>query len=257
MHVDGWTLALQAINLLVLLALLRWLFYRPLLKVIDQRRRAASDELARAQAAREQAQAQQHSLADERAALEASRQSLLQTAREEAARERAAAQDGAHREAARVVDEARRRADKLRRDAAQSLFDEAAHLACSLAERLLRQVPTANDEAFLQRLLEALSSTPASERRAWFTADSASALTVATARPIAVDARQRVEAALHQLLGADAGVDFEVDPQLLVGAELRFAHGVLSLHWAGELAAAREALRASAPGTVVTPTPTS
>jgi len=253
-HVDGWTLALQAINLLVLLALLRWLFYRPLLKVIDQRRRAAADELARAQAAREQAQAQQRSLADERAALEASRESLLQTAREEAARERAAAQDGAHREAARVVEEARRRADKLQRDATQSLFDEAAHLACTLAERCLRQVPTADDEAFLQRLLETLSNTPAPERQAWFKADSRPTLTMASARPIPLDARQRVEAALHQLLGADAGVEFEVDPQLLVGAELRFAHGVLSLHWAGELAAARDALRASAPGTEVTPT---
>ena len=34
MHLDLWTLALQAINLAVLLALLRWLLYKPLMAVI-------------------------------------------------------------------------------------------------------------------------------------------------------------------------------------------------------------------------------
>jgi F-type H+-transporting ATPase subunit b len=44
MHIDLWTLGLQACNLLVLLALLRWLFYRPVLAVIEARRQALQQQ---------------------------------------------------------------------------------------------------------------------------------------------------------------------------------------------------------------------
>ena len=57
MHIDLSTLLLQAINLLVLLALLRWLLYRPLQSVIAARRALVAKELA--DASDKAAQAQQ------------------------------------------------------------------------------------------------------------------------------------------------------------------------------------------------------
>ena len=51
MDIDLSTLLLQAINLLVLLALLRWLLYRPLQSVIAARQALVAKELADAWAA--------------------------------------------------------------------------------------------------------------------------------------------------------------------------------------------------------------
>ncbi len=48
MHLDLWTLLLQAINLAVLLALLRWLLYKPLMAVIDKRQQRIAEALAAA-----------------------------------------------------------------------------------------------------------------------------------------------------------------------------------------------------------------
>ena len=57
MHIDLWTLGLQAINVLVLVWLLARFLFRPLTAIIAQRRQATETLLADATAARAQAQA--------------------------------------------------------------------------------------------------------------------------------------------------------------------------------------------------------
>ncbi|MEZ5703229.1 MAG: hypothetical protein R3E42_16625 [Burkholderiaceae bacterium] len=78
MHIDGWTLLLQAINLAVLLVLLRWLLYKPLMAVIDQRQQRVNEALAAAQREREQAEQERQALATQRAQTSASRDAWLQ-----------------------------------------------------------------------------------------------------------------------------------------------------------------------------------
>lgn len=246
MKIDVWTLLLQALNLGVLLLLLRWLFYRPLLNVIDARRRAVADESVRAQAAQQQAEQRAQALEGERAALESSRQALLQAARDQAAQERDALRAQAQRDAERVLDEARQRNEAERREALRSLLDEAGDVAAALAERLLRASPPGGDAGCVAALVERARATPAEEREAWFAADQPRRIDVASAQALEPDARARTEAALRALFGDDVQLQCAPDPALMHGAELRFAHGVLAQHWAGELAAAREALRKGA-----------
>ena len=245
MRIDGWTLLLQALNLALLVALLRWLFYRPLLRVIDERRRVAADEVAHARATQQQAEQRVQALADERAAFEASREALLQAARAETERERQAARAQAGHDAERALADARRRAADEQHAAAQALFDDAAALACALAQRLLQATPAGGDAGFVDALLERVRSTPAAEREAWFAAGSARTATLASAHALVGAAQARAAAALHTLLGDDVGITFATEASLLAGAELRFAHGTLAFHWAGELAAARAALAAA------------
>ena len=70
MHLDGWTLLLQAINLAVLLALLRWLLYKPLMAVIDQRQQRIASELAEAAATRQTVEQERAALATQRVAID-------------------------------------------------------------------------------------------------------------------------------------------------------------------------------------------
>lgn len=244
MHLDGWTLLLQSINLLALLALLRWLFYRPLMRVIDARRAAATEALQRAEAAKQAADERMQALAGERAAFEASRDALLQAARDQAAREREASQRAAAAQAAAALDAARQRIAGERQEALRALFDDASDLACNLAERLLRSIePNGGaqiDAAAVDALAARTAATLPAEREAWFAPAAPRGVAVASARPLADADRRRAEQALQAALGTGVVVSFEVDPALLAGAELRFAHGVLALHWAGELAAARQ-----------------
>jgi F-type H+-transporting ATPase subunit b len=240
MQLDIWTLLLQAINLAVLLALLRWALYKPLIDVIDARRKANDEQLAAAAAARAAAEQQADSLAKERAALDASRMQVLAQARKTAAQERDTARQQAKVEADDALAHAAVQIAREREDAAEAMLDEASQLAVSVATRLLTAPPAQRGDAgFVAALLDRLAATPADERAAWFDAAAPGKVTLVSAAALDEATRAHAAERLHALLGADVSLDTQVDPALIRGAELRFAHGVLALHWAAELAAAR------------------
>jgi len=244
MHLDGWTLLLQTINVLVLLALLRWLFYRPLLAVIDARRQAADTALAQTTQARADAERQAQALQAERDALKATRAQWEAQAHQAASAERDAALQQARQAADALLADAQRQITRERQDASHALEDEAATLATALAARLLAITPAGpGDTGFVDALLARIEATAPEARAHWFSLDAPKAATLATARPLDDGTWQRVMSQLARLLGDDVQLTPLVDPALLAGAELRCPHGELALHWAGELAAARAALR--------------
>ena len=251
MHIDLWTLLLQACNLVVLLLLLRWLFYRPLLAVIEARRQAVQQTLAEAQASRDQAQAELSALAQQRQAADSAAQATLQTAREQAEQDSAARLEAARVAVRQCLQEAQAQIERERLQAGTALYQASATLATELAQRLLSLTPVP-DEAFWPALLAQLQATPAAQLAQWLaTGDSAPTLTVASAHPLPQPVQQRLTFDLQGVLspsgdGVDAAAPtwaFEPDPALLCGLELRFAHGVLGLNWAAELSAAQAALQ--------------
>ncbi|MDR3415765.1 MAG: hypothetical protein P4L83_06225, partial [Nevskia sp.] len=69
MKIDWWTLALQAVNVLVLLWLLQRFLYLPVRRVLEQRQRQATQMLDQARTAQAQAEQTQRALGAERQAL--------------------------------------------------------------------------------------------------------------------------------------------------------------------------------------------
>ncbi|MBX3611078.1 MAG: hypothetical protein KF871_14400 [Hydrogenophaga sp.] len=243
MQIDGWTLLLQLINLLVLLALLRWLFYRPLLRLIDERRRQVADAMAQAQATQAAADARQQTLSDSQAALEASRQAVLSEARAEAARERDAAAQRAQQAAQAAMDDAQHDIAAARRDAATHLSDEAAQVAQTLATRLLSQAPEGGDAGFLEAALAQVRQAAAAQRRAWLDADKPPSAQLVSAHPLDAAAQRQASEALRELVSPELTLSFAVDAALIRGVELRFDHAVVANHWADALASAKAALQ--------------
>jgi len=251
MHIDLWTLLLQACNLVVLLLLLRWLFYRPLLAVIEARRQAVQQTLAEAQARRDQAQAELQVLAQQRQAADSAAQATLQTAREQAEQDSAARLEAARVAVRQCLQEAQAQIERERVQAGTALYLASATLATELAQRLLSLTPVP-DEAFWPALLARLQATPAGQRAQWLaTGDGAPSLEVASAHPLPPSVQAQLNLDLQGVLNLDGdsvevaelACVFKPDATLLCGLELRFAHGVLGLNWAAELQAARAELQ--------------
>ena len=89
MHIDLWTLALQTINVLVLVWLLARFLFRPVAAIIAARRAAADKLLADAAAKLQQATDEAAAIAHQREGLAGEGQRILAEARATAEAERA------------------------------------------------------------------------------------------------------------------------------------------------------------------------
>ncbi len=128
-----WTI----ITFLALVAVLRKVAWKPLLAALEQRETTIRDSLDEAQRAREEAQ--QLLAENQRILAEANRESarILEQGREEAERMRTSLTDQARQEAQRLVEDARRDIERERQAAIQDLKSTAADLALVAAGRLL------------------------------------------------------------------------------------------------------------------------
>ena len=90
MHIDWWTLGLQAVNALVLIWLLAHFLYRPVVDAIAARQKAAGQLLTDAQTAKAAAEAERDKATAETAHLVEHRNESFKAAEADAAAEKAA-----------------------------------------------------------------------------------------------------------------------------------------------------------------------
>jgi F-type H+-transporting ATPase subunit b len=247
MQIDWWTLALQAVNFLVLVWLLWRFLYRPVSEVIAKRKQRAEQAMAAAAEKESDAEAARQRYEKARADLAEERQDALKKIHGEWDAERRKLLEEAKSEAADMMEAARESLAKEREATLKEVRERIADLAVELAAELLRKVGSqASSGAYLARIERQLEDMPELELarlRDDLAADDA-VLTVATATPLAAEERAAWAERLGARLGQDQQVDFAADPQILGGAELRFPHAVLKFTLADQLRQAREALRA-------------
>jgi len=147
----NWTLGVQLISFLLLLGVLYKLTYRPLVSALEGRSATIQQQLAEAQAAREEAQRQLGAMEEQMRAAQADAQARRERALREAAelRERLGAE--ARQEAARLVEAAQAQVGQEVRRARAELRAEVGALATQIAERLVRKSLTDEDHQRLVR----------------------------------------------------------------------------------------------------------
>ncbi|WP_158243169.1 F0F1 ATP synthase subunit B family protein [Acidimangrovimonas sediminis] len=245
MTIDWWTLGLQAVNFAILVWLLRRFLYAPVRRVIAARKREVEAAQEAAAAACATAEEEARRLREARAALEAERQGVLDQAAAEAAETAKAALAEARAAAAVQVEKAQAAIAAERQAALEAAQGDLAALATGLAGRILQDTAaTIAPGLFLDGLADTLARQPEAER-ARLAADMAApgaVATVVTASPLPPEDRAAWSARLLPLLGGQGSLGFEVDPDLLGGAELRVAHSQLKFGWADRLAAAKRAM---------------
>jgi len=244
-ELDWTTFALEVVNFLVLVWLLTRFLYRPVLDLIERRRAAIRQDLAEAEARREEArslEAQYRTRLDDwerereaartalRQELDAERQRQLQTL---------AGSLDEQRERARVLTE------REAHESARRAEEAALELAARFAGRLLSRLAGPELEGRLVDLaLEDLAGLPAARhealREAWHRLDGP--VLVTSAFPLDDRRRAAVEHGLTALLGpGPVPCRLETDPELLGGLRVAVGPWVLRGNLRDELELFREA----------------
>jgi F-type H+-transporting ATPase subunit b len=134
-----WSLAVQVVNFLFLLAILYRFLYKPLLGKMEERTVAIKRSLDEAQAARAEAARQQEENATRLRAAYAEAQSIRAAALQEAAEEQRKLVESARREAQQLVESAKAQMDSDVRRAREELRREVSEIAVTVAEKLVRR----------------------------------------------------------------------------------------------------------------------
>jgi len=241
MHIDGWTLLLQAVNFLILVWLLRRFLYRPVLAVIAERQAATERVRSEAEAARQAAEAARRSLEEQRTALPAERDRLIAAARAEAEAERAALLERARGEADHALEEARSRLAEERTQALEALQRHAADLGTQLATRLLRDAPAGTlTRSLLDEACAAVEALNGDQRHALVDGIDPVPVRLAMASPLAESDAARTRERLAAVFGRPVALEPVEDRSLIAGVELHFAHSVVRRSWKQALAKAKE-----------------
>jgi F-type H+-transporting ATPase subunit b len=244
MHIDWWTLALQTVNVLILIWLLARFFFRPIADIVAKRQKETNKLFAEADAARQQAAAARAQADKDRAEVAAEHDRLLADAQKSAQAEKAKLMEVAAQDAAKLRHEAEAAIARDRVAAEKMIVDHAAALSVDIAHRLLERLPAKRAfEVFLAGLCVEIGEL-APEARAAFAAAATTArpVEVVTQQVLSDEEKGHVRDALKQALGAEPSLTFRDDATVLAGIELRGHNVVLRNSWRADLERIREEL---------------
>jgi F-type H+-transporting ATPase subunit b len=242
MRLDWTTIALQLVNFAILVWLLQRFLYRPVLRVIDARRRAADSRYAEAQRTAEAAKQELEALESQKATIAAERAAALAEAREQARQLAEVRRAEAERDAKALLDEAKQTVARERQMLIAQARKTALDMAEGMARRVLAEIPEPlRMEGWMERLDDHLRSLPAAGR-AELAGELAAGepLRVISACPLAPDVEERWRVRLRETLGRGAAITFATNAALIGGAELCFPHATLGFSVASAVHALRE-----------------
>jgi F-type H+-transporting ATPase subunit b len=246
MQFDWWTLGLQTINFAILVWLMHRFLYKPTLKMLDARQAEIDAQYAEAKAAEAKAKERLAEIEAERAKMMSERETLLNAATQQAEELAKARRAQAEIEAATTLDETRKTLAAERDKALAEAKKAALDLGASIARRFLSEAPQKlRTEAWLEKIEQYLATLPASEKEALARqVNDGGALAVATASPLPSEATEIWRTRLRRALGDGIALSFEVDADLIAGAELRFPTATLSFSLQDALATVRSEIAA-------------
>ena len=226
MHIDWWTLALQTINLLVLVWILSRFLFRPVAGIIRERQAAADELLEKAEQERRKAEAEEQQAGKDRKEAEKARGKVLQSAGKEAEAEKAQILADARKEAENLRATAKAEVAKLNEAAEAQAGKRASALAVEIATKLFSRLPdSAKIDGFIEGLADAVGKLPETARGE--IGAGGKPLVLTAARDISDSERAACEAALAKVLGRKVAVAAKADPALIAGLELETPHAAV------------------------------
>jgi F-type H+-transporting ATPase subunit b len=237
MRIDWWTLALQTVNVLILILILGRFFFRPVMDIVVKRQQEANKLLSEAARARQQATDTSIAADKARAEIAAERQRLVAEAQGAARTERENLIAQTSQEIAKLRSEANVAIARDRAAAEKAIIDHASELAVDIAQRLLARLPRQVIlHAFVEEIcrgVRALSS-EARENLA-STAATDHPIEVVAATPLSGEETRYVGAALNEAVGRELSIAFRSDPAIIAGIELRGKNTIIRNSWRADL----------------------
>lgn len=219
MRIDWSTLALQTVNVVVLVWLLSRFLFRPVSDIIAKRQAAARKLIDDASRERDAAHAERERARAERASLAAARDDALKDALAQAAAERDRLIAAARADAQALRDAARAQADADAVQRAKALDARATRLAIDIAAKLLARLPdSARVAGFVDGVAASLARLPADVRASL--ADEDAQVRLVAPRALTAQEAAACRAAFAASVGRPLEPDVRVDPALIAGLEL-------------------------------------
>lgn len=222
MLIDWFTVGAQAINFIILVWLMKYFLYQPILDAIDARETKITNELSQADKISQEANQAKASFEKKNADFEQQREQLMTAAKEAAEAERQ-----------RLSEEARLGAEQLKYKQQQAFQTKLAELQHSIRRAAQKELFTIAKDA-LQDLanvsieaqmvavfLNQLDSMDGEEKAALKTALKKSQIKVLSSGLLSTQQQQAIEQALDEFLGYDCQCTFEQSADLIGGIELR------------------------------------
>lgn len=243
MHIDWSTLALQTVNVLVLIWILGRFFFRPVSDLVAKRKEAAAKVLADAEAARKEAEGLRAEAAELRADINAQRDRLLGEAYKAADAEKAMLFAKLSSEAEKRREEATAVIERQRAAMMRDLLDHAGDLSVDIARRLLERLPPdAAFSAFLGGLGTALAKLTPDVRASLAACGPDHPIEVVAATPLSEEQTAKLRELVRSALGVEPVMRIISDGRLIAGFEIRNRHIVLRNNWQADLAEIRQEL---------------
>lgn len=219
MRIDWSTLALQTVNVVVLVWLLSRFLFRPVSDIIAKRQAAARKLIDDASRERDAAHAERERARAERASLAAARDDALKDALAQAAAERERLIAAARADAQALRDAARAQADADAVQRAKALDARATRLAIDIAAKLFARLPdSARVAGFVDGVAASLARLPADVRASL--ADEDAQVRLVAPRALTAQEAAACRAAFAASVGRPLEPDVRVDPALIAGLEL-------------------------------------
>lgn len=141
LHEFIWTI----INFVIFLIIIRVVFYKPVLKVLDDRKRQVESDLSRAEQTRREAEELQVKYQEQVGNAQREAQELLNRAARMAEEKKAEIVAQAQSEATRMIEKAQEAINREKERALAELRDEVANLALLAAGKVINKALTAED----------------------------------------------------------------------------------------------------------------
>ncbi len=241
MQFDWWTFAFQVINVVILIWLLSHFMFRPVARIIAERRAETSRALEAAEAAKRKAAEAEMAARAEKEKNAAERLAIIEAAREEADVQKKAILEDARKAAAAIARKSKADAVKAADEDRKTRVGKAAELAVVIARRLLANLPDdARVSGYPERLRAALTSLDPEEREALAT--DPGALRLVAPRPLTKAELAAATKGIRAAIPGAASPGVDLDETLIAGLELTSRHGVVHNSLAYDLRRIAEAL---------------
>lgn len=238
MELNWTTVILEIVNFLVLVWILKHFLYRPVLQVIEQRRRRVEASLAEARQRQEQAEQLRSQYDNRLAAWQKEKATARESLQRELQQQRRQALDDLETSLAQAREKARVLEDKRWRELTDQAERRGLELGARFAGRLLQRLAGPELEARILSLLEeSLSELPEAQRETLRRAarGTEEGVRVETAYAPTPAQREAIEHAVQTLFGAGARCDFRRAPDLIAGLRLSLGDWSIGLNLGDEL----------------------
>jgi F-type H+-transporting ATPase subunit b len=244
MRIDWWTLALQTVNVLILIWILARFFFRPIMNVVSKRQEEANKLLAAAAHARQDADEARADAGKARAKIAAEQEKLIAEARNAAKIEKQNLLAQTAEDIAKLRSEVAATIARERAAAEAAIIDRASELAVVIAQRLLARFADQNVfHKFVDEICrEVCALSPEIRESLASAAATAHPIEIVTALPLSDEETQHVGTALKEALGIELPFMFQVDPAIIAGIELKCQNTIIRNSWRADLDRVRHEL---------------